>query len=82
MRKKTMIGVNAAAQTLGVNRRTIQYACKRLGVGTQVAVGTMGRFVLLFTAAEVEFLDANLQRRPGRPCTKPNKSKRKKRRLA
>lgn len=63
-------GVQEAAKALKVSARTVQYACKRMKRGTRLKVGTMGRVVLMLTKQDIAFLDKNLQRRPGRPCSK------------
>lgn len=72
--KNQLYGVQAAARLLKVNPRTIQYACKRWKRGIRLAVGATGRCVLMLTKSDIQFLDQNLQRRVGRPCTAKKES--------
>lgn len=67
--KTQLYGVQDAARILKVNPRTVQYACKRMSRGWRLKVGTTNRVVLMLTKADIKYLDENLQRRPGRPCT-------------
>lgn len=69
MLKPQLYGVQAAAKMLGVNPRTVQYACKRMKRGTRLAVGSTGRVVLMLTKQDVQYLDKHLQRKVGRPCS-------------
>ena len=75
METKKHFSAKQAAKMLKVDPRTIQQACKRLGRGIRLPVGTLNRVVLVLTMEDVKFLDKMLYRQRGRPTDEARKRK-------